>query len=61
MPVFIFKILPLLALAALVACVVLTSMVIARGNKKFRIIGIVCIVAFVLIICFVMLQALARM
>lgn len=61
MSVFLFKVLPILALAALVAGIVFTSKGISGGSKKMRLAGVGCIVLFVLLLSFAMLQALARM
>ena len=61
MPVFLFKILPVIALVILILGVLFTAKGIAGGSKKLRLYGIGCIVLFVLLLSLIMLQAFARM
>lgn len=61
MSVFLFQILPLLALAALVAGVILIARGIARGSRKARFTGIGLTALSMLLIAAVCLSAFARM
>lgn len=61
MPVLIFRVLPILALLALVAGIVFTAFSITRGKTKHRIIGIVCIVLFVVLLVIWLLLGFARL
>ncbi|RPF43099.1 hypothetical protein EDD70_2057 [Hydrogenoanaerobacterium saccharovorans] len=60
MSVFLFKILPLVALLVLIAGVVLISKGISNENHKIRFIGMGLIVLFVLLLVYIVLMALAR-
>ena len=60
MYVFLFKILPLVALLVLIAGVVLISKGISNENRKIRFIGMGLIVLFVLLLVYIVLMALAR-
>jgi len=60
MSVFLFKILPLVALLVLIAGVVLISKGISNENGKIRFIGMGLIVLFVLLLVYIVLMALAR-
>ncbi len=60
MSVFLFKILPLVALLVLIAGVVLISKGISNENRKIRFIGMGLIVLFVLLLVYIVLMALAR-
>lgn len=61
MQIFLFQVLPIVALAALVAGVVLLFKGISSGNRKLRFLGMGSVVVFALLLVFVLLQAFVRL
>lgn len=61
MSVFIFRILPILALVALGAGITFTAVSVTRGGRKNRVIGMVSIALFVVLLAAWLLLGLARL